>query len=183
MDPIIASVMPFTGNYEIRGWAFCDGRELPIAKYAAVFSIIGTTYGGNGTTTFALPDLRGRMPIGMGNANYNQSFTIGEQGGTTSVTLRSNQLPAHTHPASATIQVEVSGNPADSDDPANSFLTVQPSGIYASAGSPGSNLGGATATVNVGQNIGGLPFSNMPPYIAVNYLFALVGLFPQRVQN
>jgi len=180
MDPIIATIMPFTGNYEIRGWAFCDGRLLPIAQYAAVFSIIGTTYGGNGTTNFALPDLRGRMPIGMGNANYGQSFAIGAQSGTTSVTLRADQLPPHTHPASAAMQVEVSGAPADSDDPASSFLTVQSTGFYASAGSPGSNLGGVTATATVGQNIGGLPFPNMPPFVTVNYLFALVGIFPSR---
>ena len=180
MEPYIATIMPFAGNFQIRGWAFCDGRTLQIAQYTAVFSIIGTTYGGNGTTTFALPDLRGRMPIGMGNANYGQAFTIGEQSGTTSVTLRSNQLPPHTHPVSALAQVEVSSNSADADDPTGSFLTIQSNSFYASTGSPGSHLGGATANVTVGQNIGGLPFSNMPPFVAVNYLFALVGIFPQR---
>ncbi|MBN8683833.1 MAG: phage tail protein [Chitinophagales bacterium] len=181
MDPILGQLILFSGNYQINGWAFCNGQLMSIAQNSALFSILGTTYGGDGIQTFALPNLQGRVPIGFGTANYGTTYELGEMAGAPSVTLNAGNVPPHIHPASVTAHVQVSGNPADSDDPANSLLTVQSNSFYASAGSPGSNLGGVAATAAVGPNTGGgQPVQIMPPYLAMNYLIALEGIYPSR---
>ena len=181
MDPILGQLMLFGGNFQIDGWAYCNGQLMSIAQNSALFSLLGTTYGGDGVQTFALPNLQGRVPIGFGNANYGTSYDLGEMAGAPTVTLNAGNVPPHVHPATATVQVEVSSNPADADDPTGSFLTIQSNVFYASTGNPGSHLGGVAATAAVGPNTGGgQPIQIMPPYLAMNYLIALQGIYPSR---
>jgi microcystin-dependent protein len=180
MDPYIGQIMLFGGNFAIKGWAFCNGQLMAIASNTALFSILGTTYGGDGRTTFGLPNLQGRVPIGMGNSNYGQSFDLGETAGTPTVTLLASNLPPHVHPATATVSITVGESGPNTDDPAGGFLTTQSNSFYSTVGSPGSQLGGTTASVQVGPNQGGAPLGIMPPYIAMNYQIALFGIFPPR---
>src|SRR4051812_19628298 len=101
-EPFLAEIMIFAGNFAPRGWAFCNGQILSIAQNTALFSLLGTTYGGNGQTTFALPDLRGRVPIGVGQGPGLSSISLGEVGGTENVTLLTTQMPMHDHTATVT---------------------------------------------------------------------------------
>src|SRR4051812_1587744 len=106
-EPYIGEIMMFAGNFAPRGWALCDGSLLSISQNTALFSILGTTFGGNGQTTFGLPDLRGRLPMHPGQGPGRTGRTLGESGGAETVTLNTTQMPAHTHTASATVAINV----------------------------------------------------------------------------
>ena len=167
MDPFIAEIIMFGGNFAPRGWAFCDGQLLPISSNSALFSILGTTYGGDGRTTFALPDLRGRVSMHPGNGPGLSSRRLGEKGGSEHNTLTVNQLPSHNHALAAKEE-------ANAADPNGSFI----------AGT-GSNAFGTTAdkTMNaaaIGNTGGGQSVNNIQPFECVNYIIALVGVFPSR---
>lgn len=164
-EPFIGEIMLFAGNFEPKGWAFCDGRLLPIAQHTALFSILGTTYGGDGKTTFALPDLRGRAPIGQGQGPGLSNYSLGETGGQETVTLTVGQMPAHNH--------------------AFSDAGQQPSGdaVRVQTGSSQTKIQQTTGSANSGvtQNTGGSqPHENRQPYLGVNYVIALQGIFPSR---
>jgi microcystin-dependent protein len=149
MDPYIGQLMLFAGNFAPRGWAFCDGQLLSIAQNSALFSVLGTTYGGNGETTFGVPDLRGRAPIGMGHGPGLPNITQGQQGGAAAVTLTTAQMPAHSHP------VTLAGAQAN----INTTVTATLSGATASGNFPATPLtvkGEVAIPVN---KIGG-PFIN-----------------------
>ncbi|MDQ3898292.1 MAG: tail fiber protein [Actinomycetota bacterium] len=166
-EPFLGEIMMFAGNFAPRGWAMCNGQILPIAQNTALFSILGTTYGGNGQTTFALPDLRGRVPMHFGQGPGLSARTLGEQGGEESVTLIQAQLPQHSHTANATSADATSSKP-DGAVPASG-------GAYAPASdgttmSPGFITGGG----------GNQPHDNMQPYLAINFVIALEGIFPSR---
>lgn len=164
-EPFIGEIMLFAGNFEPKGWAFCDGRLLPIAQHTALFSILGTTYGGDGKTTFALPDLRGRAPIGQGQGPGLSNYSLGEMGGQESVTLTAAQMPAHNHAFSDAGQ-QPSGD-AVRVQTGNSQTKIQQT--------TGSSSSGVT------QNTGGSqPHENRQPYLGVNYVIALQGIFPSR---
>jgi microcystin-dependent protein len=161
----------FAGNFEPSGWAFCDGRLMPINDDTfALFELIGTTYGGDGQTTFALPDLRSRVPIHMGSGPGLSPRTIGEQGGAEAVTLTTQQIPTHTHAFLAT------GNTATGNSPANNAFagatgaTIFPYGTD----QPLTTLNPQT----IGSVGGSQPHDNFQPYLCVNYILALVGDFP-----
>jgi microcystin-dependent protein len=160
----------FAGNFAPRGWAFCDGRILSISTNSALFSILGTTYGGNGTTTFALPDLRGRAPIHAGQGPGLSNRTLGEMGGTESVALTQNQMPTHSHQANA-----FSGE-GTSTSPQNNVWagSAQRDSIYTN--NPNTTMSPSA----VSPAGGGQPHGNMPPYGVVNYIIALEGVFPPR---
>lgn len=180
MDPILGTIIIFAGNFPPRGWAFCDGSLISIAQNSALFAILGTTYGGDGRTTFGLPDLRGRAPIHAGQGPGLSNYTEGEMGGSQSVSLQVANLPAHNHPATATAQVQVSELSASSDEATNHFLANTASNFYATVGSPGQNLGGVSAAATVGNTGGNVPVSVMQPYLAINYIIAMEGIFPSR---
>lgn len=175
----MATIMLFGGNFEPYGWAYCDGRILSIAQYSALFSLVGTTYGGDGQVTFALPDLRGRVPVGAGQQPGRSDYFLGEVAGQESVTLIQSQLPAHTHPSTTNASVGVSNAAANSDDPDGTLMTTTSSAFYATGAAAG-RLGGTQATITVGISGNNAPFSTMEPYLALNYIIALEGIYPSR---
>lgn len=170
-EPFIGEIKLFAGNFQILGHAYCQGQLVSIAQNIALFSLLGTTYGGDGQTTFALPDLRGRVPLHMGNGAGLSPRTIGEVSGSETVTLTTQQIPSHTHLLNANA---ATGNVAN---PANNFWAAQPALLqYAPASTPTSNMK-ANAIANTG---GSQPHTNLQPYLAINYLIALEGIFPSR---
>ncbi len=158
MEPFIGMIMLFAGNFAPKGWAFCNGQLLSIAQNSALFSILGTTYGGDGKTTFALPDLRGRAPIHWGQGPGLRNYQLGEHGGAETVSLTAANLPPHTHALS--FGPDPAGDPSD--------------GVVASATQEKVHAG---ATQPAG---GGQPIENRPPYVAVTYIIALEGIYPSR---
>lgn len=175
MDPFIGQVIMFAGNFAPRGWAFCDGQLLAIANYNALFSILGTTYGGDGRTTFGLPDLRGRVPVHPGSGPGLSTYKLGQKGGAENVTLNVNQIPAHNHPSELTLNA---GNTAPATkNAANNILAS--SAIYGTgtadvAMNPGSIAG------SIGNTGGGQGHTNVQPFNCVNYIIALEGTYPSR---
>jgi microcystin-dependent protein len=172
-DPFIAEIRQFGFNFAPRGWATCDGQLLPIAQNTALFSLLGTTFGGNGTTNFALPDLRGRMPLHFGLGAGLSSVSLGESGGAEAVTLTTAQLPPHLH------NVLASADLAASADPSGNVMGAKGRGgvnVYA----PASNLTAlAPGAVNASAG-GGQAHDNVQPSSVVNFCIALQGIFPSR---
>lgn len=170
-EAFIGEIKMFAGNFEPRGWAFCDGRLLSIAQNSALFSILGTTYGGNGQTTFALPDLRGRTPVGFGEGPGLSPKYLGEQFGSEAVTLTISQMPAHSHTVNA-VTSEGNSNLPTNSLPANTktldkeYSTEQPNTTMKTGmiGVTGSNQ-----PVNVTQ-----------PSLGMNYIICLEGIYPSR---
>ncbi|MBC3788354.1 phage tail protein [Spirosoma utsteinense] len=171
MEPFIGQIIMFGGNFAIRGYAICSGQLMSIAQNTALFSILGTTYGGNGQTTFGLPDLRGRVPIGQGQGPGLPNFTLGQLAGTTSVTLNSSNMPIHNH---SLVAVTETGNVAS---PQNAFLAAT-GALDPEYRASGSNV--AMAPQSIGNAGSSQPFSIMPPYLTINYLIALEGIYPSR---
>lgn len=170
-QPFIGEIKLFGGNFSILGFAICQGQLLSISQNDALFSLIGTTYGGDGINTFALPDLRGRIPIEQGAGVGLSNRLIGQNGGNESVTLIAGQLPSHSH------AMNCSGATGTSSSPANNFWAAQPALLqYDAVSSPG-----ATTKSNAVSNAGGnLPHQNLQPYLTINYLIALQGIYPSR---
>jgi microcystin-dependent protein len=164
-NPFLGSIILFAGNFAPRGWAFCNGQVLAIAQNQALFSLLGTTYGGNGQTTFALPDLRGRVPIHPGQGPGLSPVDLGEISGVEVVTLTTSQLPPHTHPQPATNGEQTTNRP-------NNALPAR-GGVYSNE-SDGSLL---HPTLTVG---GGQPHENRQPFLGLNYIIALEGIYPSR---
>jgi microcystin-dependent protein len=168
----LGEIKMFAGNFAPTGWAMCNGQTLSISANAALFALLGTTYGGNGTTTFQLPDMRSRVPIHQGQGNGLSPYVEGQVGGVENVTLTTSNLPSHTHPINC---VGSGGNQAN------------PTGAYPAIESTGTSLDYSTAaptgqmssnsTVSVGNNI---PITNIQPYLTVNFIIALQGIFPAR---
>ena len=179
MDEFIGIIKMFAGNFAPQGWAFCNGQVLPINQYTAVFSILGTTYGGNGTTNFALPDLRSRVPVGMGQGPGLSNYVLGQVAGTEATTLLASNLPAHNHIITGNVKIPVNDSNADADGPVGAYLGTPSEAIYSSsqngfaANADTSNL----TTAMVGNNI---PISNLQPYLGVNYIICLNGIYPSR---
>ncbi len=170
-SPFVAGIIMFGGNFAPRGWAFCDGQTLPIASNTALFSILGTTYGGDGRTTLGLPELRGRVAMHAGTGPGLSNRTLGERGGTQTNTLNANNLPAHNHPfnvpchtAVGNTDAAVSGYPAMTAEDNYHSGTDDSMG----AGTTGNNSGSAQSV------------NNLQPYTVVNFIIALVGTFPSR---
>ena len=180
MENFLGQIIMFAGTYDIKGYTSCRGQLMSIAQYTALFSLLGTTYGGDGVQTFALPNLQGRMPIGQGNGPGLPSYEYGEAAGSPQETLLTSNLPAHNHPIQLTGSVTVSDVAANSDEPANSFLTATSSNFYAAQGKPGQNLGGVAVSGTVGITGSNLPISTMPPYLVIGYQICLEGIYPSR---
>jgi microcystin-dependent protein len=174
-DPFIGEIRMFGGNFAPTGWAMCDGQLLPISQNAALFSILGTYFGGNGTTNFALPDLRGRVPIHQGQGPGLSPYAVGENAGTENVTLTSNQMPIHTH------VVHVDGTGGGKNSPSGNFLGTVATGAQEKMYS--ASTGNANATMNPGMIApagGNLPVPIIQPFECVTFIIALVGIFPSR---
>ncbi len=167
-EPFIGEIRLFAGTFAPRGWAFCDGRQLPIAQHAALFTILGTSYGGDGRLNFALPALGGRVPLGEGAGPGLTPRILGETGGVESVTLLPEELPPHTHPLPATGAEATETSPGAGRHPARTREA-----IYAE----GAAVPTAVTTTRSG---GGAPHENRAPYLAVNFIIALEGIFPVR---
>lgn len=162
----------FGGNFAPRGWAFCNGQLISISQNTALFSLLGTTYGGNGTSTFALPNLQSRVPVHWGTGAGLSSYVIGQQAGQENVTLLQSQMPAHTHLLNA---VTSGGNQAS---PTGNLPAVESTGTSLNYSSdPANTTMNPAAVANAGQS---LPVPVVQPYLAVSFIIALVGIFPSR---
>ena len=168
-EPFLGMIIIVPYNFAPRGWAFCNGQILPIAQNTALFSLLGTTFGGNGQTTFALPDLRGRVPNSSGQGPGLSSYDLGQVGGVESETLTVNQMPGHNH------LVAANGSDADSGKAANRFLANSSANVYIST-SDGTTM----APTMIGNTGGNQPFSTLQPYLTLNFCIALEGIFPSR---
>lgn len=171
-EPFVAEIRIFAGNFAPRGWAFCDGQLLPVSQNTALFSLIGTTYGGDGRSTTALPNLQGRAPMHPGRGPGLTDKRLGQRGGVETVTLTEAEMPNHNHNLNGVQR------PATQDDPGSTFypgVTVGATPYRAAA----SNLVAMAdqALVNAG---GSQAHNNMQPYLAISYIIALVGLYPPR---
>ncbi len=177
MEPFfIAHVCMFGGSFAPRSWAFCHGQLLPISQYTALFSIVGTTYGGNGQTTFGLPDFRGRIPVGEGGGPGLSYMTLGEAAGTPITYLTVNNIPQHSHVPSASIPVKTSAG--NTTNPANAVISGGNASTYAPAANATENLAGISAVVNPAGS--SQPFANSMPSLGINFVIALEGIFPSR---
>ena len=170
-DFIIGEIRMFAGNFAPKGWAFCQGQLLPIAQNTALFSLLGTTYGGNGTTTFALPDLRGRVPVGFGQGPGLSNRVIGEQFGSELVTLNINQMPSHNHTVNA-VTTEGNQNLPTNSLPANTKALDKE---YSDA-----NANTTMKATMVNPTGGNQPFGVTQPSLGVNFIIALQGIYPSR---
>lgn len=166
-EPFLAEIRIVGFNFAPRSWAFCDGQILPINQNQSLYSLLGTTYGGDGRTSFALPDLRGRVPIHEGASN-GTSHTLGSKAGEETHTLADPEMPQHTH----TIQADT--NPSDSQDPTNAVL-AKSGNIYRDSTNLVDMVSGTMADTGGGQG-----HENMQPFLALNFCIALSGLFPSR---
>jgi microcystin-dependent protein len=177
-EPFLGEIRMVGFNFAPRGWAFCDGQLLPISQNTALFSLLGTTYGGDGRTTFGLPDLRGRVPIHAGNGPGLSSYRQGQKGGTEEVTLITNQIPSHSHTAAGTAAA-VSGA-GDSKTPTGStWASLSRENAYSSTAADGT-MAANNVNVTVNNAGGGQSHTNVQPFLAIYFCIALVGLFPSR---
>ena len=173
-DPFVAEIRIFAGNFAPRGWAVCNGQLMPISQNTALFSLLGTTYGGDGKTTFALPNLQGSAPLHPGQGNGLSQRFLGETGGEPSVTLINSEMPGHGHVVSAT------STPGSVPDPANAVWGVagvaRGTSMY-SAGPGSSQQMSPQAFSTAGSS---QPHNNMPPYLVLTFIIALQGIYPAR---
>ena len=180
-DQYLGEIRIFAGNFAPQGWALCQGQTLSISANTALFSLLGTTYGGNGTTNFNLPNLAGRCVLGMGTSTTGSTYIEGTAQGTENVALTQANLPSHTH----SFAPQVNNTNANLTDPTGAIPAVVNDGAGGrdSTQYPGytqSAATGAGASQLTGSAGQGLPTSNMQPYLVINYIIALVGIFPPR---
>ena len=169
-DPFVGEIRLFPYTFVPRGWALCDGRLLPIAQHTALFALLGTTYGGNGTVNFALPDLRGRVAVSSGQGPGLSPYFPGESGGAERVTLKGAQMPSHTH------RMAVNATSSGADSPDDRFLGRTPEAASYAASTDGRRLNPDAIT----RSGGGQPHENRPPHLVLSYCIALEGIFPSR---
>jgi|SRR5271157_1604119 len=163
-QPYVGEIRMFAGNFEPAGWMFCEGQLLPISEYETLFNLIGTTYGGDGQSTFALPDLRGRLPIHQGNG-----YTLAESGGVETVTLTASEIPGHSHVPQA-----YASNGSQADPGGN---------VWAQSGLNQFSSASPTLTMSaaaIGSTGGSQPHDNFVPYLAVDFIISLFGIFPSQ---
>lgn len=169
-EPFIGEIRMFAGTFAPRGWAFCDGSIISIAQNSALFSLLGTTYGGNGQTTFALPDMRGRVPMHAGTGTGLSPRVLGERSGTENVTLTIQNLPAHSHPLVVSTALGTTNNPS------GAYL-ANTGALDKEYGTTGNAI---LSSSTIGVSGGGQPIPIMQPYTGVNFIIALQGIYPSR---
>jgi microcystin-dependent protein len=166
-QPYVGEIRMFGGNFAPAGWMFCDGSLLPISEYETLFNLIGTTYGGDGQSTFALPDLRSRVPVHQGQGPGLSSYTLAQTGGVETVTLTQNQIPIHSH-------TPMASNAGNSDNPLNNFWANSNTGKPYTAAPPTVQMNAATIAATGGSQ----PHDNMIPFLCVSYIISLFGIYP-----
>lgn len=171
MEPFLGEIRLFAGNYAPSGWAICDGRSLPIADNNALYSLLNTVYGGDGVNTFNLPDLRGRIPVHQGTGPGLSSYALGAKAGSETITLAPTQLPAHNHAMLASMDSAQTANPQ------NNLLAASTVSFYSAADS--SKLVSMAPTM-VASTGGSQPHNNLMPFLCVNYIIALQGIYPTQ---
>lgn len=176
MDPFLGEIRMFCGNFAPRGWALCNGQLLPIAQNSALFSILGTTFGGNGQTTFGLPDLRGRTPVHPGQGPGLSPYDLGQSAGSESITLLQTQIPAHTHVVNAS-NVAATATTASGNVPAT---VTPPRGQSTIPTTYGPTADTAMNPNMIGPAGNSQPHGNIQPYLCVNFIIATQGIFPTR---
>lgn len=176
MDGYIAQILFFAGNFAPKNWAFCSGQIISIASNTALFSLLGTTYGGNGSTTFGLPDFRGRVPMGYGQGPGLYPVQLGEKQGSPTVTLTTANMPAHIHNGSVSVAT-ASTNGSEASPVGNIFATAAANAYTSNANANGYLAG---ATLNLGQAGSSQPFSIQQPTLCVNFIICLYGAYPSR---
>jgi len=164
-QPYVGEIRMFAGNFAPAGWMFCEGQLLPISEYETLFNLIGTTYGGDGESTFGLPDLRGRLPMHFGNG-----FILAETGGAEEITLTTNQIPVHSHPLLA------STAPGTNNSPSNNVPASSPSVTLYTAAVPTDGM----SPQAVASSGGSQPHTNFQPYLCVDFIISLFGIFPSQ---
>ena len=177
MEGYIAQIIMFGSNFAPNGWAFCQGQLISIASNTALFSLLGTTYGGNGQTTFGLPDLRSRVPVGTGQGPGLAPVDLGELGGAETTTLTIANIPAHFH--TVTAQAKVSTANATTDEPDGAVLSTGNNNLYGAVGAANGSL--TPGTLTLGNNAGGSqPFNLRNPYLGLSLIICMQGIFPSR---
>lgn len=169
-EAFVGEIRMFAGNYAPENWAFCDGQLLTISDYDILFSLLGTTYGGDGQTNFAVPDLRGRLPIHIGT-NTGTTYTLGQKSGSETNTLQTSELPPHTHPVKAT------SDTATINTPANNTWASTATNLYSNVTTTDVTPMDSTA---VSMNGGGQSHSNMMPSLTISFIISLIGIYPSR---
>jgi microcystin-dependent protein len=175
MDPAMASIIMFAADFSPKYWAYCNGALLQINQNQALFSLLGTTYGGNGITTFGLPDLRGRTPVGTGSGPGLSTISLGEVSGVNTLTLTTSQMPSHTH--LATLSVGATSGNANTEEPAGA-IPAAGTNYFRPDGAGIGGLGGVSATV--AATGGSQPFNIKQPYIGIHFIICIQGIFPSR---
>jgi microcystin-dependent protein len=170
-DPFVGQLKMFAGNFAPVGWVLCDGSLLPISQNDVLYSLLGTSYGGDGQTTFGVPDLRGRVPIAPGTDSAGNVYVAGSMGGSEGVILTGANLPPHNHTFAAANAVGTASTPG------GNYLAGTPDGVFIyKAANPTGNQNAGT----IGSSPGGMPHENRQPYIAVNYIIATAGIYPSQ---
>ncbi len=172
-EPFIGQIMMVGFNFAPRGWSLCDGQLVPISQNTALFSLLGTTYGGDGRTNFALPDMRGRVPTHQGSGQGLSRRTIGQEFGLETVNLTATNVPAHTH----TAKLHAKNDDASTNEASGAVLANASENTYADE-DPDVEMRAGSVTVE--ENTGGQPCYNMQPTLCINFIIAVVGLFPSR---
>lgn len=178
MEGVIATIMMFAGNFAPKNWAYCAGQTISIASNTALFSLLGTTYGGNGTTTFMLPNLQGRVAVGAGQGPGLSDYELGQVGGSESTTMLTTQMPAHGH-TGGLVKIDLTSNGPTSTQANGNILASPTADSYATLGTtPTVNYGGFSAEASAQG--GSQPFSVKQPYLGMNYVICQYGIFPSR---
>jgi microcystin-dependent protein len=177
--PFMGEIRMFAGNYAPKTWQFCNGQTLSIAQNSALFALLGTNYGGNGVSTFMLPDLRGRLPISMGQGPGLSNRVLGSPGGEESVTITSQTMPMHNHMLAVTTAGATLNTPNATSLPAAEIAPATGNFYAVNVGSPGPTMGHLNANT-LGASGGNLPHSNLMPALCLSFIIAMQGLFPSR---
>jgi microcystin-dependent protein len=178
MEGTLAEVRMFAGNFAPQGWQLCNGQLLSIAQWTAVFALVGTTYGGNGQTTFGMPDFRGRVAVGTGSGPGLPTVGLGEVFGARTTTLIATNLPAHNHTVTGTVTPQAAGDGALGSDP--NGRRIGPGSFYSGSTSELANMAPAVTNLTVGAAGSNSPVSIMQPYLGINYIICVEGIFPSR---
>lgn len=176
MSPFIGEIRLFGGTFVPEGWAACDGRLLPIADYETLYSLIGTTYGGDGQSTFGVPNLSGRVALGAGQGPGLSNYQAGQTGGAEKVTLQASQMPAHTHSASATLQVNAGAG--TSTTPVGSLLATGSRSAYAATQGTAGAMAANSVNATTSPAGGDVVHENRQPSLAITYIIAWQGIYP-----
>jgi len=180
MEGTMAVVTCFAADFAPKNWASCNGQTLAIAQNQALFALLGTTYGGNGVTTFSLPNMQSRTQVGVGQGAGLSNYTLGQMSGTENVALTTNNIPPHVHNGNISIALQADNTSGDQTDPGFNFPSVSPNGYATSAASGVFMQKPASPQTVIGMTGGNQPLNILSPYLAVNYIICTAGIFPSR---